>query len=501
MSPPADARPRTVAGLRLLEQVGQGGEGEVWEARDRTGRRRALKLIRPDALVDPGEVERRGRWLLGIDHPALVTVHRCGVLRGGGLDGWGFVEMAFVDGPDLDATEGDWSFLDRLGPLAEALDLLHAGHWSDGVPLVHRDVKPANLIETVGGTLVLVDHSTLRDVDDSTRTRIGTPLFAAPEVVTGRAGPLADVYSFAATAVALVTGARRGELGELLAVPDELDLPEGLRAALAPHPADRPVSCRAAIDPALPLIVGADVGWEPGREPGSSADLYGSDDDWLPAATEVMLEPWHDPGEGIRHERTPGALLAAWGWLLALGGLAAVPLLGALAPLVGRERWTTLAAVGLVHLVMVRLAGRSFTQGLLVPPVAWAFLLADRAAPPASASASASRAWARAACLGGTLALLAAAVGTLAVPERVDPASALAIAIAAWAALALTLHAAAGSLLLRWALTPLWVAGAVGLVVGGTALLPFAALVGRGRSLLGVVTATVGGITALVRRP
>src|SRR5680860_1306681 len=208
------ARPRIVAGLRLVRLVGRGGEGEVWEARDEIGRRRALKLIRPESLADRREDEVRGTWLERIDHPA----------------------------PEPDV-------LDRLAPLAEALDLLHDGHWSDGVPLVHRDVKPANIVDTTDGRLVLVDPSTLRglEVEDLEMTRVGTPLFAAPEVVTGRLGPAADVYSFAVTAVALVTGTRGRELAALLADPEALDLPWGVRAALSPDPHRRPRTCAAVL--------------------------------------------------------------------------------------------------------------------------------------------------------------------------------------------------------------------------------------------------------------
>src|SRR5680860_533172 len=244
------ARPRIVAGLRLVRLVGRGGEGEVWEARDEIGRRRALKLIRPESLADRREVEVRGTWLERIDHPALVRVHASGMLdEGGTLDGWGWAEMDFVEGADLSAAAPEPDVLDRLAPLAEALDLLHDGHWSDGVPLVHRDVKPANIVDTTDGRLVLVDPSTLRglEVEDFDMTRVGTPLFAAPEVVTGRLGPAADVYSFAVTAVALVTGTRGRELAALLADPQALDLPWGVRAALSPDPHRRPRTCAAVL--------------------------------------------------------------------------------------------------------------------------------------------------------------------------------------------------------------------------------------------------------------
>lgn len=305
----AAGRPRLVAGLRLLHVVGQGGEGEVWEARDERGRRRALKLIRPDALVDPEQVEVRGRHLVRIDHPALVAVHRCGVLSGGSLDGWGFVEMDLVEGTSLQHAPADPSLLDRLVPLAEALDLLHAGHWSDGLPLVHRDVKPSNILERPDGEVVLVDPSTLRGVDATVLTRIGTPLFAAPEVVTGRVGPPADVYSFAATVVAVVTGARGNALGELLEDPSGLDLPEGVRRALSPLPQDRPSSCREVLSGARSVaVVVDDDGWHPvlvGPEPAAPDDGWHGADGWHDEDGWQQDEERWDDDEGWSDEDWP----------------------------------------------------------------------------------------------------------------------------------------------------------------------------------------------------
>ena len=126
--------------------------------------------------------------------------------------------------------------------------MLHAGTWTEGLPLVHRDVKPANLVEDRTGDIVLVDPSTLRGLDATHLTRVGTPVFSAPEVMTGRFGPPADVYSFAATVVALLTGARGERLAAFLDEAHLLDLPEGVAFALSPVPGDRPESCRAVLE-------------------------------------------------------------------------------------------------------------------------------------------------------------------------------------------------------------------------------------------------------------
>jgi hypothetical protein len=237
-----------VLGLQLLHVIGAGGEGQVWAAATPDGDERALKLIRPDVLTDPETFARRSHDLARIDDPALVRVHRAAVLTSGEWTGWGAMVMDLVDGDCLDrARLGAAAFAD-LARLATALDRLHAGEWSRGEPLVHRDVKPSNLIRTPDDDIVLVDPSSLRTVGGD-MTFVGTPVFVAPEVVTGRFGPPADVYSFAATLVALHSGARGDELAELLAAPLELDVPQTVIAALSVHPEQRPTHCVDLVDP------------------------------------------------------------------------------------------------------------------------------------------------------------------------------------------------------------------------------------------------------------
>ena len=257
----------SVLGLRLRQPLGAGGEGEVWAAVTADGTTRALKLIRPNVLADPKVFARRSRALARIDDPALVRVHRAAVLTSGEWSGWGAMEMDLVEGASLTyARLGAAAFAD-LAPLAIALDRLHLGTWSDGEPLVHRDVKPANLIRRPDDGIVLVDPSSLRTVGGD-MTFVGTPLFVAPEVVSGRFGPPADVYSFAATLVALNSGARGDELAGLLSDPDVLDIPEAVTRALSLRVEDRPQRCTQLVDPeALTVTVVRRPAPEPPQAP------------------------------------------------------------------------------------------------------------------------------------------------------------------------------------------------------------------------------------------
>lgn len=507
--------------------VGAGGEGEVWDARDTLGRRRALKLVRPDALAEPGEVVRRGRWLVRIDHPALVRVDRAGILRGGGLDGWGFVEMAFVDGPSLHTAAPDPTALDELRGVADALDALHAGAWSDGTPLVHRDVKPANLVRGPEG-LVLVDVSSLRGVDASNRTAIGTPAFAAPEVFRGRGGPPADRFALAATAVALLTGARGDALTDLVMNPDEALLPAGVRAALASDPRKRPSTCVEVLEVAIAAADEVTAVLPRLRLIGPEVDDLGDPEARPGDAPHGAMATWIDPEPPVPPESEPGAIAglhataaddAGWGpeqgevgadaprgragvWLAWLVAVLAVP---AVAVAAGWTLTPALGAAGAVHLGAFVTARRHRALAVVAPPLAWGWLLGPGLAGGRRRRVGAVRAWVAGA--------VGVAIGTWAALIVTEPAGIEAVPGTTWtagtvvglAALGVAVGAARargfGGLVLRiLGLVP-WALGAVLVLAGSVvALVPMAAS-GRARVVLGAAGAVLAGAVEVLRGP
>lgn len=582
-------RPRVVEGLRLLTIVGHGGEGEVWEARDARGRRRALKLVRPDCLAEPDEAAIRGAWLERIEHPALVRVHRSGVLEGldrdHPLSGWGFVEMDFIEGTTLARVPADPGVVDRLDHLAEALDLLHAGLWSDGVPLVHRDVKPANIVATPDGRFVLVDPSTLRGADATHVTRVGTPVFNAPEVATGRIGPPADVYSFAATVVALATGLRGEALADALVDRHRLDLPGGVRLALSDRPGDRPVSCRDVLDDsatitiALPvtiarseqdddwsdttLLVGGDrtevVEVDPYASPPAQAGRWDppprertrvlgppqpSDAAWsavgldpmapVPGAApapyrgvhpdhrEVAARPydaagahpapgWPPPGWLRRRATAPWALIlllvSGTATFAGLAGPAIDPALGfvppwPLPPAVGQPAVVLAAGAVGVHLLAHLLAGRWFAWALLLPPLAWASLFANRVG-----GTRRRQAWTRAVTVVGATALSAAPVVAWTTPfgapaAGLDPVSLWVVgALVVLAGVAAARGRSAAAAVLRVLALPAWAVGAVVLAALALVVTPLALFVGLAPRLVRAAGTALASVMETGRGP
>ena len=190
-----------------LEVVGRGGEGEVIRALDHLHDRQVALKVRPVADgASRADLLSEARLLLSLSpHPGLPLVREDFF-----VDGRYVIAMDWIEGTDLEAllaVEGRPGLdpglaIGYLEQAAEALEHLH----THDPPVVHGDVKPANLILTSSGRIVLVDFGLSSTPTDELR-RAGTAGYVAPEVAAGaRPTAASDVYSFAATAVALLTG-------------------------------------------------------------------------------------------------------------------------------------------------------------------------------------------------------------------------------------------------------------------------------------------------------
>lgn len=193
----------------LQSLLGAGGMGEVYRAYDTVKDRSvALKLLRPEFATDDRFIERfrrESKLAARLQEPHIIPVHDWGE-----INGVLYIDMRLVDGRTL----GD--LLEAEGPLAPpratsianqvagALDAAHAAG------LIHRDIKPDNVLLTANDFAYLVDFGIAHLGGDtgltSAGSAIGSLAYMAPERFTGPAGPAADVYSLACLLYECLTG-------------------------------------------------------------------------------------------------------------------------------------------------------------------------------------------------------------------------------------------------------------------------------------------------------
>ncbi|HET6987106.1 MAG TPA: serine/threonine-protein kinase [Kribbella sp.] len=232
---------------QLVDLIGSGGMGSVWRAWDL--RRSAYVAAKVLGQHDAATLLRFVReQSLRIEHPHVVAPH-----------GWAADDDKVVFAMDLVRGGSVATLLGDHGPLppsyvAVLLDqLLHGLSAVHAAGVVHRDVKPANLLLDVTGTgrphLRLSDFGVAGLLDEPRMTRhstvLGTPGYIAPEQLAGAdPDPRQDLYSVGAVAAELLTGERPGPDGKLPLVDGPLG--EFIHRSTATDPADRPESAHAA---------------------------------------------------------------------------------------------------------------------------------------------------------------------------------------------------------------------------------------------------------------
>ena len=246
-----------LAGYRLEAMIGRGGMGVVYRAEDlRLGRKVALKVLAPELAENEGFRERfnsESRLAAAIDHPHIIPLYEAGE-----AEGQLFLVMRFVDGIDLKALleqEGPLSLQRALAIVAQIGGALDAAHARG---LVHRDVKPANVLVSSNAAAEISEHCYLTDfglTKDTSQGKgltgtgqfVGTIDYAAPEQIEGAAlSGATDQYALGCVLYELLTGhppfERKSELDVLWAHlsehPPSLaaarpDLPSALDAVLA----------------------------------------------------------------------------------------------------------------------------------------------------------------------------------------------------------------------------------------------------------------------------
>ncbi|MFB4285155.1 protein kinase [Nonomuraea sp. MTCD27] len=269
------AQGTTLAGrYRLDTRIGAGGMGEVWRGEDVVlARTVAVKVLLPGRMEDPGFVARfqgEARAMATINHSGVVDVYDYGV-SGDTV----YLVMKFVDGEPLDRLLGR---LGRIPPqpamelIAQAASALQAVH-DRGI--VHRDVKPGNLLVQRDGTLVLTDFGIARS-DMANRLTdagmvLGTAAYCAPEQAEGApVTPAVDIYALGVVAYECLVGQRPfdGDSAVTIALkhireappPLPQEIPQAVRTlveiALSKDPARRYPSARAMSEAARAIASG-----------------------------------------------------------------------------------------------------------------------------------------------------------------------------------------------------------------------------------------------------
>ncbi|MFE7036574.1 protein kinase [Streptomyces sp. NPDC057621] len=263
---------RLLAGrYRVVAQLGRGGMGVVWRAHDEVlGREVAVKELRTYTDADAPELadlglrmQREARAAARVRHPGVIAVHDVAQ-----IDGRPLIVMELVDGPSLDDVLRERGTIDAreaAGIGAKVMDALAAAHRAG---VLHRDVKPGNILLDRSGRVVLTDFgiATMEDPGDGSTTHltrsgelVGSLDYLAPERAQGyEPGPASDIWALGATLYAAVEGSspfrRTSTWSTLTAIVVE-PLPEPRRAGpLGPvlrqlmhkQPESRPEAGRAS---------------------------------------------------------------------------------------------------------------------------------------------------------------------------------------------------------------------------------------------------------------
>lgn len=197
---------------RLEQRVGTGGMGEVWRATDQVLHRTvAVKLMRPELVAQPGFADRflaEARTMATIRHRGVVAVYDYH-----GDESGVFLVMEYVAGESLSHLLHRVGRLDpatTMNLMAQAAEALQAAHDRQ---VVHRDIKPGNLLVGEDNTLVLTDFGIARSAASTPVTAtgavLGTPAYLSPEQVLGKpATPLSDLYALGVVSYECLTGRR-----------------------------------------------------------------------------------------------------------------------------------------------------------------------------------------------------------------------------------------------------------------------------------------------------
>jgi hypothetical protein len=305
---------------RIVQEIGRGGMGAVFKGYDPTlDRTVAIKILAPHLTWERRFIDRFGREarvVAQLSHPHIVSIHDVGV-----QDGVYYLVMAFVEGETLRHLIARQGALPPpqaahiLAQVAEALDYAH----QRGV--VHRDVKPGNVLMEAGQRAVLTDFGIARAAEGTRLTAtgmsLGTPEYMSPEQARGEpTGPQSDVYSLGIVLYEMLTGQ----------VPFRAHTPLAALRMQADSPPPSPRQFVGSLSPAVEGVVLKALAKDPAdRYPSAGAlarAFVAALEGRLPAAELKELRRARESaaGRATRQEAIPRARVGAkrpvWPWLV-----------------------------------------------------------------------------------------------------------------------------------------------------------------------------------------
>jgi eukaryotic-like serine/threonine-protein kinase len=197
-------RGQTVGKYRIISTLGSGGFGAVYLAEDTWIDKKVAIKVPHRQNMDFGELLREPRLLASLNHPNIVTV-----LTAEKQDDVFFIVMEYVPGETLEAIIERDGALDLTRALDYTCQIANAVDHAQQQGIIHRDLRPGNVLVTEHGMLKVADFGTSRFLEIAAHgtTVIGSPPYMAPEQFRGKAVFASDLYSLGITMYQMLTGA------------------------------------------------------------------------------------------------------------------------------------------------------------------------------------------------------------------------------------------------------------------------------------------------------
>src|SRR5215217_9138473 len=300
---------------RVLDRLGSGGMADVYCAEDtQLGRRVAVKLLYRRFAEDEEFVERFRREAssaAGLQHPNIV-----GVFDRGEWDGTYYIAMEFLDGQTIKQLVREHGAMPPDLATDITLQVLRAAKFAHKRGVVHRDIKPHNVILDAEGRAKVTDFGIARaGASDMTETGsiMGTAQYLSPEQAQGQpVSPRSDLYSIGVMLYELLTGR----------VPFDAESPVTIALKHVSEPPVPPAERNPAIPPALEAVVLRALEKDPARRFADADEFAAALEEARAQPTVVALEPYPMPGEPFVEEERRDRRW--WLWLLGLLALAAL---------------------------------------------------------------------------------------------------------------------------------------------------------------------------------